>query len=75
MMEVAPSSLSIDALTTGLVDSTAANISHPFYHIMVAVVQLGFKHFQVTNFEAGRSKGDLEMKANKNFITASDHVP
>lgn len=39
-------------LAAGLINATAANVAHPFDDIMVAVVQLRFKHLQVTHLEA-----------------------
>jgi len=34
-----------------LVQPTASDVSHPFDHVMVTVVQFGLKHLQVTNLE------------------------
>lgn len=39
-------------LAAGLINATAANVAHPFDDIMVAVVQLRFKHLQVAHLEA-----------------------
>lgn len=53
-------------LAASLINATAANVAHPFDDIMVAVVQLRFKHLQVAHFEArGRKwhlgKGQLQL--------------
>lgn len=41
-------------LAAGLINATAANVAHPFDDIVVAVVQLRFKHLQVAHLEARR---------------------
>lgn len=46
-------------LAAGLVDARAADVAHPFDHVVVTVVELGLKHLQVTHLEAGGSKGNL----------------
>ena len=42
----------IKQIAAGLINAAAANVAHPFDDIMVAVVQLRFKHLQVAHLEA-----------------------
>ncbi len=49
-------------LTPGLIESTFAYIPHPLNNIVVTVVQLRFKHFQVAYFETRRCERDLDGK-------------
>lgn len=55
-------SVCVDSLwsASGFIVSTASNVSDPLDHIMVTVVQFGFKYFQVANFESRRSKRNLQ---------------
>lgn len=46
-------------LAAGLINAAAANVPHPFDDIMVAVVQLRFKHLQVAHLEARGCKWHL----------------
>lgn len=53
-------------LAAGLINAAAANVAHPFDDIMVAVVQLRFKHLQVAHLEARGcewhlGKGQLQL--------------
>lgn len=40
-------------LAACFIDATSANVAHPFDDVVVAVVQLRFKHLQVAHLEAG----------------------
>lgn len=56
----------IKQLAAGLINATAADVAHPFDDIMVAVVQLRFKHLQVAHLEARGcewhlGKGELRL--------------
>ena len=46
-------------LAAGLINAAAANVAHPFDDIVVAVVQLRFKHLQVAHLEARRCEWHL----------------
>jgi len=48
-----------------LVQPTATDVSHPLDDVMVAVVQFGFEHLQVSNLEPGRSKRNLEVHGDR----------
>ena len=48
-------------LAPGLIDPTPANVPHPFYHIVVTVVQLWLKDFQITHLQPRGRKWDLEV--------------
>ena len=41
--------IQIIVLTSGLIQSRSRYVSHPFDGIMIAVVQFGFKHLQVSH--------------------------
>lgn len=49
-------------LAPGLIDATPANVPHPFYHIVVTVVQLWLKDFQITHLQPRGRKWDLMNK-------------
>lgn len=51
-------------LAAGLINATAANVAHPFDDIVVAVVQLRFKHLQVAHLEARRREWHLKVHRN-----------
>lgn len=46
-------------LAAGFINATAANVSHPFDDIVVAVVQLRFEYLQVAHLEARRREWHL----------------
>lgn len=46
-------------LASGLVDPTPADVPHPFDHVVVTVVQLWLKDFQVTHLQPRGCKRDL----------------
>lgn len=53
-------------LAACLINATSANVAHPFDDIMVAVVQLRFKHLQVAHLETRGcewhlGKGQLQL--------------
>ena len=48
-------------LAAGLINAAAANVAHPFDDIVVAVVQLRFKHLQVEHLEARRREWHLKV--------------
>ena len=67
-------------LAAGLINATAANVAHPFDDIVVAVVQLRFKHLQVAHLEARRrewhlGKGQLQLGMWPPFHSSSPHSP
>lgn len=49
---------------SGLVDPTSPDVPDPFYHIVVAVVQLWLEHFQITHLQSRRSKWNLKVHRN-----------
>ena len=49
-------------LTSGFVQSRLANVPDPLDHVVVTVVQFGFKYFQVTYFEPGWSEWHLNIE-------------
>lgn len=49
-------------LASGLVDPTPADVPHPFDHVVVTVVQLWLKDFQVTHLQPRGCKRDLSGK-------------
>ena len=53
---------SLLGLASGLVDPAPADVPHPFYHIMVTVVQLWLKDFQVAHLQPRGCKWDLLRK-------------
>ena len=53
---------SLLGLASGLIDPAPANVPHPFYHIMVTVVQLWLKDFQVAHLQPRGCKWDLLRK-------------
>lgn len=53
---------SLLGLASGLIDPTPADVPHPFYHIMVTVVQLWLKDFQVAHLQPRGCKWDLLRK-------------
>lgn len=55
---------SLLGLASGLVDPTPADVPHPFYHIMVTVVQLWLKDFQVAHLQPRGCKWDLLREGN-----------
>lgn len=46
-------------LAPRLIDAASTNVANPFDDVVVAVVQLGFKHLQVAHLEPRRCKGYL----------------
>ena len=46
-------------LAACFVDAGAADVPHPFDHIVVTVVELGLKHLQIAHLETRRSKRNL----------------
>lgn len=46
----------------GFVDAGAADVSHPFYDIVVTVIKLGLKHLQVAHLQTRRRKGNLQRR-------------
>lgn len=55
---------SLLGLASGLVDPTPADVPHPFYHIVVTVVQLWLKDFQVAHLQPRGCKRDLLRERN-----------
>lgn len=53
---------SLLGLASGLVDPAPADVPHPFDHIMVTVVQLWLKDFQVAHLQPRGGKRDLLRK-------------
>lgn len=51
-------------LAACLINATSANVAHPFDDIMVAVVQLRFKHLQVAHLEARGCEWHLKVHGN-----------
>lgn len=49
---------------SGLVDPASPDVPDPFYHVVVAVVQLWLKHFQITHLQPRRSKWNLKVHRN-----------
>lgn len=47
-------------LSTCLVQATLADVPHPLHHIVITVIQLGLKNFQVADFQARAGKRDLD---------------
>lgn len=48
-------------LAAGLVDAAAADVTHPFDHIVIAVVQLRLEDLQVAHFQPWWSEGYLKV--------------
>ena len=42
-----------------LIEATLADVADPLDHVMVAVVQFRFKHFQIAHLQARAGKRDL----------------
>lgn len=53
---------SLLGLASGLVDPAPADVPHPFDHIVVTVVQLWLKDFQVAHLQPRGGKWDLLRK-------------
>lgn len=53
------SNFGMSCLATGFVQAATTDVANPFDDIVIRVVQLGLKHFQVANFETRRSKRNL----------------
>lgn len=47
-------------LATGLVETTTSDIAHPFYDIVVRVVQLGLEDFKIAHFETRWRERNLQ---------------
>ena len=61
-------------LGTSFIKATLAYVTDPFHHIMIAIVQLWFKDFKVTNFQTRTGKGNLQkekMKINQHITSAA----
>lgn len=50
---------------TRFVEATTSDVTHPFDNVVVRIVQLGLKDFQVSDFEPGWCKWDLRQKFNQ----------
>lgn len=48
------------SLTPSFIESRPANVAHPFYHVMVRVVEFVLKYLQISHFESRRSERDLK---------------
>ena len=44
------------SLASGFIEATAADVSDPFDGLIVRIVQLGLKHFQIAHLEAAWSE-------------------
>ena len=49
-------------LTARLVQSRSADISDPFDHVVIAVIQFRFEHLQIADFQSGRRERNLKFK-------------
>lgn len=59
-------------LAAGFVDARAADVAHPFDHVVVTVVELGLEDLQVADLETRGGEGDLLRGAGATVAVGSE---